>query len=109
LWYAEFEAEDKLIALLEVSDKWHRPKYVSTLVQMLQVDSLVVRQQLVSVLADIEGNAATVALAERAIFDTLSEVRDPAIKALESRASADYRVRLLEGFRYPWPAVSVYA
>jgi hypothetical protein len=50
-----------------------------------------------------------VALAERAIFDTLSEVRDPAIKALESRASADYRVRLLEGFRYPWPAVSVYA
>jgi hypothetical protein len=107
--YAEFEAEDKLITLLEEPGMWRRPKYVSTLVQMLQVDSLVVRQTLVSVLADIKGNEATEALVERAIFDTLPEVRDLAITALKSRASADYRDRLLEGFRYPWPAVSVYA
>lgn len=106
--YELFEAENKVFKLLESSDRWHLPEYVSTLVQMLQVESYAMRLQLVDMLGEIKGKEAAVALAERAIFDTSPDVRSAAIEALRKCSSGNFRDRLLEGFRYPWPATAVY-
>ncbi len=91
------------------SDKLQRPEAVSTLVQMLQVEPLPVRFELIRVLSGIQHPLAGVALAERAIFDVAEEVRVTAIEALKSQSVEKYRHRLFDGLRYPWAPASYFA
>jgi hypothetical protein len=81
----------------------------STLVQMLQVESDIVRGQLVWKLRFTKGPDASVALAERALFDLSDTVRRAAFEALRDRPAAEYQDRLVEGLRYPWPPVADHA
>jgi hypothetical protein len=79
---------------------------VRTLVQMFQAEDVPVRLQLVKALADVKGEQASVALAQRAVFDLAAEVREAAIKALRARTTKEYRQVLLDGLRYPWAPVA---
>jgi hypothetical protein len=74
-----------------------------TLVQMLQTENYPVRLQLVKTLANNKGKYASTALAQRAVFDISPLVREAAVEALKGRPSEEYRPRLLEALRYPWP------
>ncbi len=79
---------------------------VGPLVQMLQAENTAVRMTLVAVLSQIEGHEASLALADRAIFDLSPMVRNAAIAELRFRPAEDYRPRLLAAFRYPWPGAA---
>jgi len=57
-------------------------------------------------LASIPHIDATKALARLAIFSAEYEVRAAAIEALKTRGNKDYTDILMQGFRYPLPAVS---
>jgi hypothetical protein len=50
--------------------------------------------------------AATAELARLAVFSTQQDVRDAAIEALSVRRERDVTGPLVEGLRYPWPAVA---
>ena len=52
---------------------------------MLMHEDRRIRLVLVELLADIPGKQATVALAQRAVFDTCPEVRELALRALIER------------------------
>ncbi len=82
---------------------------VSPLVQIVQVCGDFVRLRLVDVLSSIEGPEASRALADRALFDLSAEVRAAATASLKRRDRGEYRARLLDGFRYPLPAVAFHA
>lgn len=104
------DLEPKLIELLSSrSESWNRPEAVSTLVQMLEVEEQSVRLELIKLLSTIEGAEASLALAERTLFDLSSRVRRAAAESLRDRPASEYRKRLLEGFRYPWPPVAQHA
>ncbi len=80
-----------------------------TLVQMLQVEHYSVRLQLVAMLAENKGKSASIMLAQRAVFDLSSEVREAAVKALKNRLRDEYRSVLLEALRYPWSVAADHA
>jgi hypothetical protein len=82
---------------------------VPALVQLLQVENEPVRLVLVKLLSKIDGPVASEALALRALFDLSPEVRTNAVEALADRPPQEYQKTLLEGFRYPWPAVGRHA
>jgi hypothetical protein len=89
--------------------EWLQPEAVPTLVQMLQVENKPARLLLVELLAGIPGPAAGTALAQRALFDLVPEVRAAAVQALDDRPRPEYRATLLDGFRYPWDPVADHA
>ena len=68
-----------------------------------------IRRILVEQLSRIEGRQATVALAQRALFDLNPEIREMAVNALRDRTSRDYLPTLLAGFHYPWAPVADHA
>jgi hypothetical protein len=82
---------------------------LAVLVQMLQVKGPHVRIQLVKVLGECKETQASVLLAQRALFDLESSVREAAVAALRDRARAEFRQVLLDGFRHPWPPVAAHA
>jgi hypothetical protein len=82
--------------------EWLRAEAVPAMLQLLTHEDAPVRMMLVEMLADIPERPATVALAQRAVFDLDAQVRETAIKALEKRKAEDYRPVLLRGLRYPW-------
>ncbi len=82
---------------------------VRILMQMLQTESLFVQRQLVKTLSGFKDKSASVALAQRAVFDLDPEIRELAVKALADRPSQDYRSVLLEALRYPWAPVADHA
>ncbi|WP_020468390.1 HEAT repeat domain-containing protein [Zavarzinella formosa] len=90
-------------------DDWQKPEAIPTLVQLLQAEDKAIREFLVDKLAGIKNKAASVALAQRALFDLSPEVREQAVQALADRPDQDYMEVLLAGFRYPWPAVPDHA
>jgi hypothetical protein len=79
-----------------------KPEATSTLVQMLQPESHFDRFALVSTLQAIKGSEASVALAQRAVFDLSPLVREAAVRALKDRSPSEYRSVLLVGLRHPW-------
>jgi hypothetical protein len=79
---------------------------VRILVQMLQAETDGVRHHLVKMLAATKGKAASVALAQRAVFELNIDVREAAVKALKDRPREEYRPVLLEALRYPWHPVA---
>jgi hypothetical protein len=48
-------------------------------------------------------------LPQRALFDLSPQVREKAVQALAERPVEEYRQALVNGFRYPWPAVADHA
>jgi hypothetical protein len=85
---------------------WDKPDCLPAITQILQVQPAPVRQLLVEQLAKIPGDAASVALAQRAIFDLSQQVREQAVSALKSRPASEYQSVLLQGLRWPWRPVS---
>jgi hypothetical protein len=79
------------------------------LVQMLPGEDEPSRLLLVELLARTEGEAATAALAQRAIFDLSPTVRQAAVAALKKHPAPHYRPVLLNGLRYPWAPVADFA
>jgi hypothetical protein len=79
---------------------------VRTLVQMFLPQGPAVRLKLIELLASWDDSQASVLLAQRALFDLSATVRSAAVRALGNRSPAEYRQVLLDGLRYPWPAVA---
>ena len=80
---------------------WLRAEAIPTLSQILMHEGEPVRALLVELLADIDGRAATVAPAQRAVFDLSADVRRQAVEALRRRPRADARATFLDALRYP--------
>jgi hypothetical protein len=74
--------------------------------QVFATDSAEMRKGLSDYLAGVSHFEATRALAKLAIFSAEEEVRHAAIAALKSRREKDYTDILVQGLRYPWPAVA---
>jgi HEAT repeat protein len=89
--------------------EWLRPEAIPSLLQLLMHEDQAVRRLLIGMLEEIPGQTASVALAQRAVFDLAPEMRAAAIEALASRPYGDYRHVLMEGFRYPWPPAAEHA
>ena len=89
--------------------EWFQPEAIPALQQLLMAEHKNVRLILVEVLAQIQGKRASVALAQRALFDLHPEVREAALTALKTRPPVEYQMELIEGFRYPWPPVADHA
>src|SRR5262249_30148705 len=79
---------------------------IAALMQVLGPESVAMRRGLVKYLAATSHAEATRALAKLAIFAAEDEVRHPAIEALKVRREKDYTAILLQGLRYPLPAVA---
>jgi len=98
----------KVRASLTSSD-WKKPQAIPTLVQLLQAENAPLRQLLVDLLAEIEGNEASRALAHRALFELTPEIREKAVQALSKRPTKQFQAVLVDGLRYPWAPVADHA
>jgi hypothetical protein len=88
---------------------WKQAKAIPTLMQLMQPGDKRTRLLLVEALAQIQDSAATNALARRALFDLSPEVREAAVRALQTRSTRETRPVLLGGLRYPWPPIADHA
>jgi hypothetical protein len=79
---------------------------VAAVMQILMPESERVRIGLAKYLARTPHIDASKALAKLAIFSPEDEVRSAAIEGLKLRREKDYTEILMQGFRYPLPAVS---
>jgi hypothetical protein len=79
---------------------------IAALMQVLVPQHAEMRKGLVKHLADFDQVDATRALARLAVFSFEKEVRQAAVAALKKRATEDCSDILLEGLRYPWPAIA---
>jgi HEAT repeat protein len=79
------------------------------MVQILMAEDTPLRLLLVDMLTEIDAKPATVALAQRAVFDLSPDVRRLATAALRDRPRADARPVLVNALRYPWPAAADHA
>ncbi len=79
---------------------------IAALMQVLAPESAAMREGLVKYLATVSHPEATRALAKLAIFSPERKVREPAVDALKVRRERDYTDILLQGLRYPLPAVA---
>ncbi len=86
--------------------KHHKEESLPSLVQMLQHRPWVLRSALVDALANVDGSESTRMLAQRALYEPEDRLRLRAVEALKGRAPEDYQPALLEGLRYPLPAVA---
>jgi HEAT repeat protein len=89
--------------------EWLRAQAIPVLLQILMHEDAPVRRMLVELLADVPGDASSVALAQRALYDLSAEVRELALHALRSRPRQEYRQVLTGGLRYPWAPVADHA
>jgi hypothetical protein len=79
---------------------------IAALVQVLGPQTVPLRLGLVQYLAGVPHVAATRALARLAIFSAEDDIRSSAVAVLKVRRDQDYTDILLQGLRYPWPAVA---
>jgi hypothetical protein len=79
---------------------------IAALMQVLAPEVPAMREGLVKYLAAVSNVEATQALARLAIFSAEDEVRQAALDALKVRRERDYTAILLQGLRYPLPAVA---
>jgi hypothetical protein len=89
--------------------EWLRFEAIPTMMQMLMAEEAPIRMLLVDMLAEIPEKQATVALAQRAIFDLSPDVRSAALAALMDRNPDGYRSVLLNGLCYVWKPVADHA
>src|SRR5262249_51415171 len=78
---------------------------VGALIQIVATEPSSRRQGLAQYLGGIKQAEATRALAKLAIFSLEPEVRLAALESLKDCAKPDATEVLLQGLRYPWPAV----
>ena len=97
--------EFKGAALSQDRDVGHRTM-VAALMQIVMPKSADVRLGFAKYLATVPHTDATKALAKLAIYSAEESVRAAAIDGLKLRRERDYEEILLQGFRYPLPAVS---
>ena len=88
---------------------WSKTAGVPVLMQMLMAEDEPAREVLIEQLSAMKGSPASVALAQRALYDLDPLLRTKALKALRTRPVDEYRTVLLEGFSYPWAAVADHA
>jgi hypothetical protein len=81
-------------------------EHFAALMQMLAPQHAEMRKGLVKHLTDSNQVDAARALARLAVFSFEKEVRQAAVAALKKRSKDNYSNILLEGLRYPWPAVA---
>jgi HEAT repeat protein len=79
---------------------------IAALMQVLAPEPPDVRLGLVKYLSGVSHVEATRALARLSLFSAEDEVRHAAVDALKVRRERDYTDVLLQGLRYPWPAVA---
>jgi hypothetical protein len=79
---------------------------VAALMQVLAPESVDMRLGLVKYLSAVPHVEATRALGRLAIFSPEDEVYASAVEALKVRRERDYTDVLVQGLRYPWPAVA---
>lgn len=91
------------------SKNWKNSDSVPALIQLLAAENKPVRLLLVELLSAIPGPRASIALAQRAIFDLSEEVRTAAIRSLDKRPRDEYRAALLAGMRHIWAPVADHA
>lgn len=108
-YYEEQRRVRNLVRCLVDQKSWHDEGSIPALVQMLQTEEGSVREQLARTLSGIKGKRASIALAQRALYDLSPEVRFAALQALAKRPKQEYREVLVEGLRYPWPTVAEHA
>jgi HEAT repeat protein len=89
--------------------EWLRAEALPALVQILMAEDLPVRLTLVELMADIDGKASTIRLAQRAVFDLAPEVRAAALRTLRDRPREDSRQIFVDALRYPWSPVAEHA
>jgi HEAT repeats len=89
--------------------EWGMPRAVPTLQQLLVGENHALRLVLVDVLRKIKGEAASQALAQRAVFDLNPAVRAQARLALQERPNTEYVPTLLDAFHYPWAPAAAHA
>lgn len=89
--------------------EWKTARALPPLMQLMQAESEPVRSLLIEFLADIDGKEATAAIAQRAIFDLSSAIREKAVAALAKRTDRDYWPVLADGLRYPWAPAADHA
>jgi hypothetical protein len=90
----------------DARDAGESPVRIAALMQILAVEPSDLQPGLVSYLAGVNSVEATRALAQIAIYSTEDKIRHAAVEALIDRREADYAGVLLQGMRYPWPAVA---
>lgn len=93
----------------ESGKKWLRPEAVPALQQLLMAEVADIRQVLIEQLSRIDGPRAGAMLARNALFDLNPDVRKSARTVLSKRPREEYQQVLLDGLRYPWPAVAEHA
>jgi hypothetical protein len=79
---------------------------VAALMQVLAPTPPSMRLGLVKYLSTLAHVDATRAIAKLSIFSSEEEIRQAAVDALKVRREKDYTDVLLQGLRYPWPAVA---
>lgn len=89
--------------------EWSTPTALPTITQMMQAENIAVRTLMVDMLSKIKGKDASIALAQRAVFDLSPDVREKAVQALAQRPAAEYTPVLHYGLRYPWAAAADHA
>jgi hypothetical protein len=99
--------EDKTLARAGRARREHvTVARIAALMQVLAPESARLRLGLVEYLSAVAHAEASRALARLAIFSSEGEVRRAALEALQVRRERDYTDVLLQGLRYPWPAVA---
>jgi hypothetical protein len=89
--------------------EWNQPEAVPTLMQMLQTEDPPIRMLLVDVLANITGEKASVARAQRAVFDLAPAIREKTVQALATRPRKEFQQILLDNLRSPWAPAADHA
>ncbi len=89
--------------------EWLRAEAVPTLRQLLMHEATPLREMLVEMLEQVPGRAASVLLAQTAVFDLAPDLRAKAVRALKERPREEYRRYLLESLRYPWAPAAAHA
>ena len=104
---SRFSDRDQSLALaLKNNRNCQAEKAIPALLQILQVESVPVRLQLVEMLEGFGSSEATEGLLNRAVFDLSPEVRESANAKLNLLYHSGYRRELLKALRYPWPEVA---
>src|SRR5262249_552898 len=86
--------------------RWPRAETIPALTQGLMADESAMREVMVDLLGHTKGPTASIALAQRALFDLSPRVRERALEELAKRPQEEYLPALLEGFSHPWPTVA---
>ena len=89
--------------------EWLRAEALPAMVQILIAEDVPLRLLLVDLMSEIDGKAASVRLAQRAVFDLSPEVRKAAIDALRDRPRSESRQVFVDALRYPWPHAADHA